>query len=82
MTSHCSTDNGVLDRRVHQLICIYHAETPIAKAFSEYYTKADYREVGNLESEVAFKLILFIFLSDVQAFPAIGVFSTLVKSGL
>lgn len=49
--------------------------------FSEYYTKADYREFGNLKSEVAFKLNLFIFLSDVQAFPAIiGIFSTLVKS--
>lgn len=68
---------------MHQLICISYAETPIAKAFSEYYTKADYKEVGNLESKVAFKLILLIFLSDIQAFPAIlGIFSTLVKSDL
>jgi len=82
-TSHCSTDNGVLARRVHQPVCIYHAEMPITKAFSEDYTKADYREVGNLESEVAFKLILLIFLSGVQTFPAIiGIFSTSVNSDL
>lgn len=58
---------ALLERRVHQLRCIYPAEMPLVKAFSEYYTNADYREVGNLRSEVAFKLPLFIFSSDVQA---------------
>lgn len=68
---------------MHQLICVSHAETPITKAFSEYYTKADDKEVGILESKVAFKLIHLIFLSDIQVFPAtVGIFSTLVKSDL
>lgn len=83
MACDCSTDNGVLQRRVHQLIHIYCDEMPIAEAFSGYYTKPDCREVWNLESEVTFKLILFNFLSDVQAFHTIiGIFSTLVKSDL
>lgn len=58
MTSHCSPDSGVLDRRVHQLICIYSAESPVTEAFSNITQ----RLITGKLSEVAFKLILFIFL--------------------
>lgn len=80
MTSHCSTDNHVLDRRVHHLVWIYHAEgSPVTEAFSNITQWL----ITTKLSEVSPKIILFIFISDVQAFPAfIGIFSTPVKSHL
>lgn len=64
---------------MHQLICIYCAVFPITEAFSNLKQRLITAEL----SEVAFKLILFIFLSDVQAFPTfIDIFNILVKSHL
>lgn len=59
MTSHCSTGSDVLERRVPQLMCMYYAEVPIARAFAECYTNSDYRKVGILKFEAAFKVHLF-----------------------
>lgn len=64
---------------MHQLICIYSAESPVTEAFSNITQ----RLITGKLSEVAFKLILFIFLSDVQAFPAfVGIFNTPLKPHL
>lgn len=42
-----------------QLMCMYYAEVPIARAFAECYTNSDYRKVGILKFEAAFKVHLF-----------------------
>lgn len=67
MTSHCSTDYSVLDRRVHQLICIYHAEFPTTEAFCNITQ----RLIRAKLSEVAFKLIIFYLFKCCSSFPCI-----------